>query len=268
MLTKRCLILQERQAGDAGRFLDILTKTEGVLEVFVRGSKKANSKHLAATQPFAYSKLCLAEKNGRYYVESAEPIHLFYGLREHLTQLALAAYFFDLIRYAVPTGQQQNFILRLTLNTLYYLTTGNRSEAFLKSVFELRFLSELGMMPDVLVCPVCMEYLPQSLFYSARTGHFYCQKCYTPKEEDYAVRTGTPLSIPAGCGNTTGSQSVLGNLCSLPTGLPTTDPAILQTAAIHTTTPSPSVLNNGQMTNCFPKTRRHYESKRTYIRIR
>ena len=28
MLTKRCLILQERQAGDAGRFLDILTKTE------------------------------------------------------------------------------------------------------------------------------------------------------------------------------------------------------------------------------------------------
>ena len=165
MLTKRCLILQERQAGDAGRFLDILTKTEGVLEVFVRGSKKANSKHLAATQPFAYSKLCLAEKNGRYYVE--------------------------LIRYAVPTGQQQNFILRLTLNTLYYLTTGNRSEAFLKSVFELRFLSELGMMPDVLVCPVCMEYLPQSLFYSARTGHFYCQKCYTPQEEDYAV----PMSL-------------------------------------------------------------------------
>ena len=53
MLTKRCLILQERQAGDAGRFLDILTKTEGVLEVFVRGSKKANSKHLSATQPFA-----------------------------------------------------------------------------------------------------------------------------------------------------------------------------------------------------------------------
>jgi recombination protein O C terminal len=108
-----------------------------------------------------------------------------------LTQLALAAYFFDLIRYAVPTGQQQNFILRLTLNTLYYLTTGNRSEAFLKSVFELRFLSELGMMPDVLVCPVCMEYLPQSLFYSARTGHFYCQKCYTPQEEDYAV----PMSL-------------------------------------------------------------------------
>ena len=46
-------------------------------------------------------------------------------------------------------------------------------------------------MPDVLVCPVCMEYLPQSLFYSARTGHFYCQKCYTPQEEDYAV----PMSL-------------------------------------------------------------------------
>ena len=45
MLTKRCLILQERQAGDAGRFLDILTKTEGVLEVFVRGSKKALLQH-------------------------------------------------------------------------------------------------------------------------------------------------------------------------------------------------------------------------------
>ncbi|MDD7295278.1 MAG: DNA repair protein RecO [Oscillospiraceae bacterium] len=188
LITKRCLILQERQAGDAGRFLDILTKTQGVMEVFVRGTKKANSKNLSATQPFSYAKLCLSEKNGKYYVESAEPIYLFYTLRESLTQLALAAYFFDLIRYAVPQGQQQNFILRLTLNTLYYLTTGKRSEAFLKSLFELRFLSELGMMPDVLVCPVCMEYLPQSLFYSARTGHFYCADCYHPTEEDYAVK--------------------------------------------------------------------------------
>lgn len=186
-ITETGLILQERQARETGRFLDILTETHGVLEVFARGTKKAASKQLSATQPFAYARLCLSEKNGRYYVESAEPLHLFYALRESLTKLSLAAYFFDLIRYAVPGEQPQPFILRLTLNTLHYLATGKRSEAFLKSLFELRFLSELGMMPDVLTCPVCMAYLPQSLFYAARTGHFYCKDCYQPTPDDLAV---------------------------------------------------------------------------------
>lgn len=104
-------------------------------------------------------------------------------------------------------------------------------------------------------------------------GHFYCQKCYTPQEEDYAV----PMSLGGlqairhivlteperlfqfrlGAETQQAVNQFSEILCSLPTGLPTTDPAILQTAAIHTTTPSPSVINNGQMTNCFPKTRRH-----------
>lgn len=40
MLSMKGLVLHETQAGDKGRFIDMLTEELGVVTVFVRGSKK------------------------------------------------------------------------------------------------------------------------------------------------------------------------------------------------------------------------------------
>ena len=68
-------------------------------------------------------------------------------------------------------------VFRLTLNTLHYLESGLRNEDFLKPVFELRLMTELGMMPDLLMCRQCGTFLPERLSFFPEQGCFYCADC-------------------------------------------------------------------------------------------
>ena len=178
LLTMNGLVLRETPAGDKGRFIDILTEEYGVLEVFVRGAKKITGKSIGVTQLFSYASFCIEQRRERYYFHSAGPIRIFYQLREDLVKLSLASYFAELIRTSLPKGRQDNSALRLTLNTLHYLSEGKRSPEILKPLFELRFASEMGFMPDVLMCRRCMEHLPQELVFSVEEGGFWCEECY------------------------------------------------------------------------------------------
>lgn len=189
LLSMKGLVLRETPAGDKGRFIDLLTEELGVVTVFVRGAKKVAGKSTAATQLFSYADFCIEHSRERYYYQSAKPIRIFYQLRENLRDLSLASYFTELIRMTVPKGKQDNIVLRLILNTLFYLAEGKRDAKMLKPLFELRFASEMGFMPDVLMCRRCMDHLPENLVFSASDGCFWCIDCYKElnKNEDTAV---------------------------------------------------------------------------------
>lgn len=190
LLTTKGLVLRETQAGDKGRFIDILTEEYGVLEVFVRGAKKITGKSVGVTQLFSYASFSIEKRSDRYYFHSAVPVRIFYQLREDLLKLSLASYFAELIRMTLPDGKNDGDILRLTLNTLHYLSEGKRSPEMLKPLFELRYASEMGYMPDVLMCRRCMEHLPQELVFSARDGGFWCRECYNSLNTDNENDTG------------------------------------------------------------------------------
>ncbi len=175
------LVLRERPVRDKGRFIDIMTQEKGVVEVYVNGAKKASGKSTCITQLFSYANFYVEQRGDMYYYKNAKPIRIFYELRENLEHLSLASYFSDLLRYTVHKGRQNNMVLRLILNTLHFLTEGNHDEKTLKALFELRLATELGFMPDVLMCRRCMDYIPESLVYSVEEGRFWCEECF-PRE--------------------------------------------------------------------------------------
>lgn len=179
LLTMNGLVLRETQAGDKGRFIDILTEELGVIEVFVRGSKKITGRSVGATQLFSYAAFNIEQQKDKYYFKSAEPIRIFYQLREDLRNLSLASYFSELVRYVVPKSRNDKEILRLLLNTLHFLSLKKRPPEMLKPLFELRLASETGFMPDVLMCRRCMNYLPDDVVFSIRDGIFLCGSCYS-----------------------------------------------------------------------------------------
>ena len=53
------LVIRERQSGDNDKFIDILTETDGVVEVMAKGVKKYSCNFCAASQLYAYSMLCV-----------------------------------------------------------------------------------------------------------------------------------------------------------------------------------------------------------------
>lgn len=178
MITVNGIVLKERIVGEQDKFIDILTNEYGIMEISVKGARKINGKSASSAQLFAYSRFCINQKGSRFFLNSAEPIHIFYDLRKSLSRISLASYFSDVLRYCITSENQNNDIMRLLLNCLYFLESGKRSEEFLKAVFEFRLMSEIGYMPDVVGCRECGVYEPQTLFFSISDGGFYCEDCF------------------------------------------------------------------------------------------
>ncbi|MGN1135462.1 MAG: DNA repair protein RecO [Oscillospiraceae bacterium] len=189
MLTVDGIVVLERSVGDNDKYISILTENYGTLEVSAKGSKKITSKNHAATQLFAYSTFCLRINNGKYYLDSSEIKHDFYNLRLDIKKLSLACYFGELARHAVlaTNRMHEHDIMRLMLNCLYFLNTDQRSCEFIKSVFELRFVTEIGLVPQLIGCRICYDYEADPMYFIIDKARFYCEEHFLEKglEESY-----------------------------------------------------------------------------------
>ncbi len=178
-LTVKGVVLRETPVGEADKLFDLMTEN-GILTVRARSVRKAGSKYAAVTQSFSCGEFCLRVSGERYYLDSAVPIELFYGLRTDLNALALAAYFSEVIR-KTATQQSQPQLLRLFFMSLQHLSQQDRPAELVKAVFELRLATVLGMAPNLICCGVCMEYLPEQIVLRICDADFVCADCYIPR---------------------------------------------------------------------------------------
>ena len=176
-LTVRGLVIRETPVHDADKLFDLFTEN-GILTVQAKSVRKAGSKYGAVTQLFSYGEFCLRESSGRFYLDSAVSLNLFYGIRNDLNALALASYFSELIR-KTATDQPQPQLLRLYLLSLHHLSEHDRPLPLVKAVFELRLLTELGLMPNLVCCTCCMTYLPAHPVLRIGEADLICRECRT-----------------------------------------------------------------------------------------
>ncbi|MBP1560970.1 MAG: DNA repair protein RecO [Oscillospiraceae bacterium] len=187
LVTVMGLVIAERNTGENDRFIDILTAEYGVIEVCVKGAQKITGKNNSSTQLFAYSKFCIRKRNDRFYLNSSEPERVFFKLRLDMKKLALASYFAEISRYCVTTGQSAKDAMSLLLNCLHFLSEDLRSCEFLKSVFELRFMSEIGMLPQLIGCRDCYKYEADEMYFMVDRACLICGDDFEYKgyEENY-----------------------------------------------------------------------------------
>lgn len=188
MITLRGLVIREYPVGENDKFIHILTKERGVIEVSVRAGRKMISKNAGGCQLFAYSHFSLRYTKGKYYLDSCEVIRLFYKICEDLDRLAIADYIAEVVTYAAGHNEQKDDVIRLILNTFHYLAKGNRDCRLLKSVFEMRFMTEIGMMPDIVCCHRCMTYTSDDMCFDILSTKLYCTGCYKGKYDSTQVR--------------------------------------------------------------------------------
>lgn len=185
LITTHGLIIRERSVFENDKFVDILTKDLGIIEISVKGAKKITSKSSAGTQLFTYSKLCFSKRGNRYFLNSCEPVRSFYSLSSDLEKYALACYFSEIVKYSITSEQHSENVLRLFLNTLHFLSDGSRSINLLKSIFELRFLTEIGLMPDIVACRNCHEYNCDTMYFDIDSSNIICKKCFVNSEKKF-----------------------------------------------------------------------------------
>lgn len=171
------LVLREVKTGEADRILSILTPRQGIISAAAKGSMRPKSKLFSGTSLFCYSEFSLYEGKTMYRVDEASPIEVFFGLRDSIEGISLAAYFAEMLQILSPTQEDADTLLRLTLNSLYILAQNRRKPEMVKAVYELRALSESGFMPDLLACYNCGKYEDNSFYFTPRGGRLLCATC-------------------------------------------------------------------------------------------
>lgn len=186
MITLKGLILLEKDIGESSKSITVLTAEKGVINIFIRGGKKSN-KNSSSTQLFSFSKLCFEQKinakgQTNYFLNSSESIKLFYNLRLDAKRMALASYFAELLRYTGIENSECTEILRLTLNSFFFLNEGKKDMEQLKSIFELRLLCEIGLRPNLIGCSKCYVYESDEMYFDFINNNLECPKCCSNTE--------------------------------------------------------------------------------------
>lgn len=189
MLTVKGIILREQAYKDNDKILQILTDTMGLITVTAKGVKKANAKNSGVAQMFSYATFCLNESKGRYILNSAEPIRIFYDIRLDVEKFSLASYFCEMLLFTQTANQSGSEVLRLFLNSLHFLEGDLKQPKLLKSIFEFRLLSEIGLIPNLLGCCECLTYSENLMQFDLKGGKLYCENCCGNRD----LRTFEPL---------------------------------------------------------------------------
>ncbi len=187
------LILREYESvSEADRFVAILTRDKGLVRASARGAKNVKSRFGASTQQLCYAKLSLIPGKDKYILEDAQPLEVFFPLRQDVERLALGQYFCELALQLTPTDAPATEHLRLLLSGLHYLCDPARDPLHIKAVVEGRLLCLEGYMPDLTACCHCGKQTGTTLWFSPVAGTLSCDAC--AKEGDAIALTDGVLA--------------------------------------------------------------------------
>lgn len=179
-MTDNGLVIREQNIGEADRLITVLTSRHGLVRAFSRGAKNAKSKKLASTALLAFSEFTFTKNRDSFSVDDAQPKEIFFELRSDVLKMALAQYFCELANEFCEEDFESEELLRLFLNSLYFLKSGKRSVKFVKAVTELRLMCLSGYMPALVGCDSCGEYETGRMLFSYEEGKLFCENCRPP----------------------------------------------------------------------------------------
>ena len=173
--TDALIVRENNNIGESDRFVTALTRECGVVRASVRGARNLKSRSSSATQLLCHARLTLYKGREKYIVDDAEPLNVFFKVREQLDKLALTQYFCELATSLAPQEEPAEEALRLLLNALHYLSEDARPLPLLKAVVELRLLCQAGYMPAVAECAGC--HAAEGTWFSPLQGVLLCDNC-------------------------------------------------------------------------------------------
>ena len=161
------LILRSVNIGESDRLITVFTKEMGNVTAMVKGARSLRNKNMPSTQQYCYSSIILYKKGDKLWVRESNLIEGFFGIRESLDRLGLAG-----------------------LNCLYAISSGKYPLEKIKAAFEIRALSIIGFMPEVLSCRDCHK-SSSDFFFDIMGGNIQCRAC----RDDYILKN--PIIDPA-----------------------------------------------------------------------
>ncbi len=179
----RGLVLRSTDLGDHDKLLTVLTAERGKLTICAKGAHSLKSKYMPVSQQFIYGDYTFRETGEGRWLKDGSIVESFFAVRAELTRLAAASYLMAVAEVLALEEEPDPELLRLSLNSLYLLTSDKRPVAQVKAVFELAAVSGAGFAPDLVFCADCGKKAPYPAALDLAGGVVYCADCLKKREQ-------------------------------------------------------------------------------------
>ncbi len=149
------VVAREVKVGDYDKILTVISPKYGKIKVSGKGVRSIKNKNSAGTGLLSYSSFELKEGREIHSIVSCDLKENFYALRNDLYRLSMGCYFGELASFVARENEPCEALVKLLLNTLFFLQKEESSQDALKAIFELRLLVEEGLSPSADSCVFC-----------------------------------------------------------------------------------------------------------------
>lgn len=141
------MVLKAEPIGEYDRRVVILTKEKGKISAFAKGSRRPNSKMLAATNPFSFGVFRLYAGKSSYNIVDIEISNYFEGLREDFEGAYFGMYFLEVMDYYTRENNDDKEMLKLLYQSLRALEKESLPDSLVRCIFELKAMVVNGEFP-------------------------------------------------------------------------------------------------------------------------
>ena len=178
------MVLSTTPVGEYDRRVVLLTKEQGKVSAFAKGSRRPNSPLVGVVNPFTFGEFTMYEGRSSYTIQSAKVINYFSELREDVLGAYYGFYFLEVANYYAREFNDELEMLKLLYQTMRALTNPHIPDALIRCIYELKILTINGEYPNVFSCRKCKKKEDLGWF-SAKYAGTLCSEC---KNDENIIR--------------------------------------------------------------------------------
>jgi DNA repair protein RecO (recombination protein O) len=179
------ILLRKIEYGDHDFIISFLTESRGKISVIAKNAKKSIKRFSGALDLFSLHHIQCTfpkkKKDGLTILSGADLENGFASIRYDVFKTAYASFWVELIRLWLEEDKAQPHLYDLLRFCLDALDTRALSKEVLSLLFQIRFMSLSGFLPNIENCDKCktpVDLIEQkNLRFDFQEGRIICQKC-------------------------------------------------------------------------------------------
>lgn len=173
--TVDAIVLRRRDAGESDRRLVVFTRELGKIDLVARGAKKPTSRLRSISEPLSVARVTFALGRHQKFVQQAQPIAAFRGLRLDYERLTLALAWAEVVSYVVPYEEPLDEAYALCEQVLREIEKHPKPKVALAWA-EVALLAQTGFLPSFNECvSTGCEVKEAEAFFSPAAGGYVCR---------------------------------------------------------------------------------------------
>ncbi len=183
------ILLRRTEYGDYDLILTCLTLSQGKISLMAKYAKKSKKRFAGALELFTELSLVWAAPRGKAMpvLREASIINPFAGIRADVLKTAYASYWTEMVALWLESGTRQEAVFELLRYALDALDRDAVAAEVVSLIFQVRFLSLAGFLPDLRHCSRCrrpVETASSGLFgFDVAGGSLACPACRSPRPD-------------------------------------------------------------------------------------